>query len=249
MRRQCMWCQAERTPTGLLDVPIAHDARDHAPICWFHRLLVLLGSPWRDGVAFLVIVPRSEPGLFAWASEKFLDEPRVQVLMDRRQAGRRPDETAGDERSGERRTQVAPWDDARFDAVRIVATWPKAEPQRVLAPAGGGQRADDLAESPQAIVERWARDGERLIREVLPPLFERHGALRQRVATAEETCASLSARLRDLTDEAERLRAAGAAWRAQRIEILGAVADVVGHLDRLVREIAIRAPAADPAPL
>jgi hypothetical protein len=241
MRRVCTWCEAERTSTGLREGPLARAAHDPDPICWFHRLRVLLTSPWRHGVRFLVIVPRSEPELFAWASETLLDEPRVQVVVDRRQAGRH----AAEEPPTERRSQIAPWDDARFDAVRIVPTWPTRETRTVPA----GQRADDVVLHGRPEFDRWARDGEPIMRALLPALFDRHGELHRRAAAADEVCEQLDARVREMSDESARLRLATGAYREARAEMRDAVRHVLLHLERFVDDVRGLAAARFPAAL
>lgn len=58
-------------------------------------------------VAHLFIVARDQPALFAYLSREFAGEPEVTVILDRRQADRRPGEEPDSEgtigQQGERR--------------------------------------------------------------------------------------------------------------------------------------------------
>ncbi len=94
----------------------------------------------RDGqVRFLVIVGRQAPDLFARVSDQFLDDPRVQVLTDRRRAGRRriASPRQPERRGQDRRRPPDYFEDIRRHPVVIVPTWKAKDirpPVRVTQP-------------------------------------------------------------------------------------------------------------------
>lgn len=230
MNRECAWCEAERASSHSRGTPGPQAESD--PVCWFHRLRVLLTSPWRVGVRFLVVVPRSEPKLFAWASEKFLEEPRVQVLVDRRRVGPWVPAEASEEHRGERRSPIAPWNDGRFDAVRIVPTWPKEDARIALERSG---RVEDIILQSRSRFDRWVRDGERILHGVLPQLFERYGALERRSIAADEAWEALRRRRQDLADEVARLRSSISQHREERAAIAEITRAVSAEVERFVQ--------------
>src|SRR5437867_2180002 len=78
-------------------------------MCWTHALTQLLRThsipgTLPEGRRFLVVVERKSEALFVRLSELLLDEPRIQVLLDRRQRERRQRDlsTLRDRRRGDR---------------------------------------------------------------------------------------------------------------------------------------------------
>src|SRR5436190_160722 len=86
----CAWCEAERRAVPSDELERLNHRSALGGMCWTHALTQLLrtrSTPGAslDGRRFLVVVERKSDALFVRLSELLLDEPRIQVIVDRRQ--------------------------------------------------------------------------------------------------------------------------------------------------------------------
>src|SRR2546428_11426339 len=106
----CAWCEAERRAVPSDELERLNHRSALGGMCWTHALTQLLrtrSTPGAslDGRRFLVVVERKSDALFVRLSELLLDEPRIQVIVARRQSeGRQRDlPPLADRRQGDRR--------------------------------------------------------------------------------------------------------------------------------------------------
>jgi hypothetical protein len=142
MRVVCAWCQAQGVPDRLGEAALLEDANETHGICLTHRLQMLREIHSRLD-RFYVIVARNEPDYFTRVSEELVNDPRVQVLMDRRRGERRHRTEVHEPnlRRSERRSPAGYLDDIRYHPVVIMP--PRGD---VLA-----LEADGAPESPSPV--------------------------------------------------------------------------------------------------
>jgi hypothetical protein len=197
-------------------------------MCWMHKLEILQRTrtsvtdreaPAREGqVRFLVIVARHAVDLFARVSDQFLDDPRVQVIMDRRRGERRRGSAARhpDRRGQDRRRPPDYWEDIRRHPVVIVPTWKAREarpPVRAPQPIPSSEVTTevDAMESTDSVtqawhqIEAWVRDSQHMVSHVIPSLMQECDELRKRADSAEAHVARLKREVEDLQAEITRL--------------------------------------------
>jgi hypothetical protein len=208
------------------------DPRETSGVCWMHKLETLQRTrasvadrepTLREGqVRFLVIVARHAVDLFARVSDQFLDDPRVQVLMDRRRGERRRGTPPHhpERRSLDRRRTPDYWEDIRRHPVVIVPTWKAREsrpPVRAPQPSPAYEPQPSHAyevktmETTEPItqawqqIESWVRDSQHMVSHVIPSLMQECDDLRKRADSAESHAARLKREVEDLQGEISRL--------------------------------------------
>lgn len=225
MKAVCAWCRAEGRPGLIGERPPFEDPAEVRGICWAHKLEVLartrtssgapLSSLRDEHVRFLVVVARHDADLFARVSEQFLDDPRVRVLVDRRQRERRQGRQPSwqERRRAERRRPADYWEDTRYHPVVIVPVQKKAEasrvpstPRRQSVPEVRPMDFDALMHARRQI-DQWTRDGQEILSTVIPSLFQECEGWRRRAESAEAHSARLGLEIEDLQNEVARLRA------------------------------------------
>jgi len=252
----CAWRRSEGREGLIGERPPLDDPRETSGVCWMHKLETLQRTrtsvadreaPVRDGqVRFLVVVARQAVDLFARVSDQFLDDPRVQVLMDRRRAERRRVAAPHhpERRSQDRRRAPDYWEDIRRHPVVIVPTW-KARESRppVRAPHPSPTYEVQTMESTDTItqawhqIETWVRDSQHMVSHVIPSLMQECDELRKRADSAEAHVARLKREVENLQGELTRLGNEVGRLTDERAVITGVVERGMSEIARVAGEV------------
>ncbi len=240
----CAWCEAERRAVPGDELERLDHEGALGGMCWTHALTQLLrtqsitGAP-PEGRRFLVVVERKSDALFVRLSELLLDEPRIQVLLDRRQRERRQRDLLPlmDRRHGDRRSLPDYWGDLRYHPVVIRPT-STPTPDFTLVPDRGPDTMEIMEAStqPRQRLDDWMRQGTQLFAR----LVEENEALQQRVKSAEAHAQQVSDTLHELEREMTRLRSEIDDFKIQRGQVVDAVQSWVGEMGRLTNELLTR---------
>ncbi len=226
MRVVCAWCQAEGRPGALGEKPPLDEPGETHGICWQHRIRLLAGNPLLEDSRFLVVVARSRPDILAEARQQFADDPRIQVVADRRHGERRRGGGAywPERRRGDRRTAEDEPDRFPSDPVLVVRTTERLAP---VVP-------------PRHQIEHWLRDSQTLLTRIIPSLFEECDGLRRRAEQAEETSRRLGREARELEGEVGRLRSEVERLQRERAAMAGYVQSRMAEVNRLAGELLVK---------
>src|SRR5262249_58647003 len=108
----------------------------------------------------LVVVGRKSDALFVRLSELLLDEPRIQVILDRRQRDRRQRDLSplAERRRGDRRALPDYWGDLRLHPV-IIRLTTSATPELTLVPHREPDTMEimDALTQPRQRLDDWMR--------------------------------------------------------------------------------------------
>ncbi|PYN94145.1 MAG: hypothetical protein DMD91_28655 [Candidatus Rokuibacteriota bacterium] len=239
----CAWCEAERRAVPSDELERLDHEGALGGMCWTHALTQLLRThsipgTLPEGRRFLVVVERKSEALFVRLSELLLDEPRIQVLLDRRQRERRQRDlsTLRDRRRGDRRAMPDYWGDLRYHPVVIRPTTPT--PDATLEPDRGSDVMDtmDTLTQPRQRLDDWMRQGTQLFGQ----LVEENEALQERVRAAEAQAQQVTDTLHELEREMTRLRGEIDDFKIQRGQVVEAVQSWVGEMGRLTNELLTR---------
>lgn len=259
----CAWCRSEGREGLIGERPPLDDSRETSGVCWMHKLETLQRTrtsiaerepPTRDGqVRFLVIVARQAVDLFARVSDQFIDDPRVQVLTDRRRAERRrlTGLNQPERRSQERRRVPDYWEDIRRHPVVIVPTWKAKEvrpPVRVTQPAANHPyevttmeriepESADAAARAWSQIETWIRNSQHVVSQVIPSLMQECDELRKQADSAEAHVARLKRENEDLQGEVTRLGSEVDRLTDERAAMTGVVERGMSEVARLAGEV------------
>ena len=239
----CAWCEAERRAVPSDELERLDHEGALGGMCWTHALTQLLRThsipgTLPEGRRFLVVVERKSEALFVRLSELLLDEPRIQVLLDRRQRERRQRNlsTLRDRRHGDRRALPDYWGDLRYHPVVIRPTTPT--PDATLEPDRGSDGMDSMETltQPRQRLDDWMRQGTQLFGQ----LVEENEALQERVRSAEAHAQQVTETLHELEREMTRLRGEIDDFKIQRGQVVEAVQSWVGEMGRLTNELLTR---------
>src|SRR2546427_2578966 len=184
----CAWCEAERRAVPGDELERLNHRGAIGGMCWTHALTQLLRTRSMPGASldsrrFLVVVERKSDALFVRLSELLLDEPRIQVIVDRRQRERRQRDLSppADRRQGDRRALPEYWGDLRFHPVIIRPT--STAPDLTLVPHRGPDTMEimEALTQPRQRLDDWMRQGLQLFGK----LVEENEALQQRGRSPE----------------------------------------------------------------
>lgn len=248
MRVICASCRSEGRPGLIGERPPYDDPRETTGVCWRHKLQTLRRAHERDPeareprVRFLVIVARQAADLLTQVSEQFLDDPRVQVLLDRRRGDRRKARALHqpDRRQRDRRRAVDYWEDTRHHSVVIVPTWRMSEATCVTpSPIDEVSAMESTNTLTQAWrnVEAWVRDSQHMLTRVIPTMVQECDELRRRASAADENVARLERELEDLQREVARLGGETERLVAERVALSDTVQRSVTEIARLASEV------------
>jgi hypothetical protein len=193
-------------------------------------------------VRFLVIVARSGAELYAQLTQNFLDDSRVQVLLDRRRGERRraPASRQPDRRRNERRRVPDYWEDTRHHPVVIVPTWKK--PVSFPAPTTASEEDTTMEATHNTVrtppnLEAWIRDSQHMMAQVIPSLLEEGQELRRRAESAEAAAAHRQREVEDLQGEVTRLGNEIDRLSKERAAVIATVERGMTSIARLAGEV------------
>ena len=183
---------------------------------------------------FLVIVARDHPELFPLTRRQFLEDARVQVILDRRQLeGRHKAATeAPDRRSPDRRRAPDYWEDLRHHPVVLIpaargvpidtgvhSSPAPATPGSPMEIADGVTRVHEEIDQLCRRLCQWVGTGQKLLGRLAPRLVE----LRRDLEERDNELMRLRAEVEHLTRERAAIaEAVGAAMRTiDRLDVLG----------------------------
>jgi archaellum component FlaC len=252
----CAWCRSEGREGLIGERPPLDDPRETSGVCWMHKLETLHRTrpsadreTARDGqVRFLVIVGRQAPDLFARVSDQFLDDPRVQVLTDRRRVERRRSASPHqpERRGHERRRAADYWEDIRRHPVVIVPTWKAKEirpPVRVPQPTAVSEHEVKTMESTETVtqtwrqIETWIRDSQHMVSDVIPSLVQECDELRKQLDSAEAHVTRLKREVEGLQGEVTRMGKEVDRLTDERAAMTGVVERGMSEIARLAGEV------------
>jgi hypothetical protein len=218
----CSWCRAEGRPGLIGESPPFDDPAEVEGVCWQHKVDLLVRTrtlseaPVKPGleadVRFLVVIGRHHEALLRRVSEGFLDDPRVRVLVDRRQRERRQHQLlhVTERRHAERRQPSDYWEDVRYHPVVLVPIRKSPDAGRAVTIVRTAVPEATAMDDPNAEVrrqiEQWARAGQNIVGNAIPALFQECDALRKRAESAEARVDELQAELGRQRAEMDRLR-------------------------------------------
>ncbi|MGH7323571.1 MAG: hypothetical protein ACREJ9_02860 [Candidatus Rokuibacteriota bacterium] len=220
-------------------------------MCWRHKLQTLKRAQEHEPsgreprVRFLVVVARHAADLLTQVSEQFLDDPRVQVLLDRRRGDRRKARALHqpDRRQRDRRRAVDYWEDTRHHSVVIVPTWKMSEAKCSTPPSQppidevSAMESTDTVTQAWRNVEAWVRDSQQMLTRVIPGMVQECDELRRRAGAADDHVARLQRELEDLQREVARLGTETDRLVADRSALSDTVQRSVNEIARLAGEV------------
>ena len=236
----CAWCEAERrgVPSDELE-RLDRDATIWG-MCWTHTLRRLVRTrsrpeTLRDARGFLVIVERKSEALFVRLSELLLEEPRVQVLLDRRQRERRQRGVRPpvERRQADRRSLPDYWGDLRHHPVVIRPTTTIPDLTLLSDKEPDTMEITEALTQPRQRLDDWMRNGTQLFAR----LVDENEALQLRVKSAEAHAQQVTETVQELEHELSRLRAEIDDFKTQRGQVVEAVQTWVGEMGRLTNEL------------
>ncbi len=198
-------------------------------------------GPLAPGPQFLMIVAEAHAKLYPRVRIQFLDDPRVEVILDRRRSQRRRETCthSPERRRGERRHTPDYWEDLRYHPVvlippasrRAVADHVHSTPTSWAA-GGAMDASEGLGQVRQQIdqLRRWLVAGQELLGDVVPELA-------QTVEDEHRRREDLARELDRREGELGRLRAEVERLARERT----ATADAIGAAVREIEELTRRA--------
>ncbi len=251
MRVICASCRSEGRPGLIGERPPYDDPRETTGVCWRHKLQTLKRAQEHEPsgreprVRFLVVVARHAADLLTQVSEQFLDDPRVQVLLDRRRGDRRKARALHqpDRRQRDRRRAVDYWEDTRHHSVVIVPTWKMSEAKCSTPPSQppidevSAMESTDTVTQAWRNVEAWVRDSQQMLTRVIPGMVQECDELRRRAGAADDHVARLQRELEDLQREVARLGTETDRLVADRSALSDTVQRSVNEIARLAGEV------------
>jgi hypothetical protein len=209
-------------------------------------------------VRFLFVVARTRLDLFLTIRRRFLDDPAVYVLLDRRTQRRRSKE--GPVRLHDRRRQLDRrrprdyWEDpAHHPAVLIPLSRPRPDSSDADSrPSAGTNDKEPTMESPpvdDARVLAWVREGQHVLQHVLPLVVDGRAVLKGQLEEATRRCQDLQQENDALRAELARLTLAHRQLERGRSEIVDGVDQLLAQMNQVLepmRELADRLSQARP---
>lgn len=194
-----------------------------------------------DPVRFLVIVARREPDLWPRVGQQFRGDPRVRVMLDRRQRERRQRRltTDSERRRSDRRRLPDYWEDIRYHPVVIVQVRKTTEARQAAVPEVTTMDFDALMQARRRI-DQWARDGQDIVSNVIPSLFQECEGLRRRAESAEAHSARLSLEIEDLQTEIGRLRTEIDRLKGEAAATADAIDKGITDIGRITSEVLVK---------
>jgi hypothetical protein len=247
----CSRCRVEGRAEVIGETPPLDDPTEVLGLCWTHKLETLKERGESASEPFLVVVGRHDPALYARVSERFLDDPGVRVIFDRRKAERRRQTRLfwGERRRGDRRRPAEYWDDTRYHPVVVVQAgqtgemlWATDAPPKPAFPeeTPPEETPMDITETvteTRRQIDQWTRDSQDIFGRVIPGLLEQCATLTRRADLAEGYSARLSREVEDLQAEITKLRSEIDRLRRERAEVADAVERGLGDLARLAGDL------------
>jgi deoxyhypusine synthase len=242
----CVRCRVEGRAEVVGERPPLDDPTEVPGTCWTHKLESLnqRGDSARE--AFLVIVGRHEPALYARVSEQFLDDHGVRVIFDRRKIERRRQTRPfwGERRRSDRRRPSDYWDDTRYHPVVVIATgqtgealWTADAPPKASFPQERPMDITDAVAETRRQIDQWTQDSQDIFGRVIPGLLEQCATLARRAELAEGHSARLSREIEDLQAEIAKLRSEIDRLGRQRAEASDAVERGLNDMARLASDL------------
>jgi len=245
MKAICAWCQVEGKSGILHELPSTSNLDERYGLCWEHMVDMFRAGrarprPVQDegSPRFLMIVARDHARVFPRLRLQFLDDPRVQVIMDRRHEDGHHGE--------ERRKTVDYWENLRYHPVVLVPVAGRlqtpAQPPRP-SPAPVAPRAVEPAPRSVRVVQQmdelrhWFTTGEQLFRHVAPSLVDTLGTLQQRAEDAERHAEHLKLEVGERDVKLMGLQADVERLARERVETVQALAAAVSEIERLTRAV------------
>jgi hypothetical protein len=247
----CAPCRSEGRPAFIGERPPLDDPRETVGVCWRHKLQTLKRAQEREAdprdskIRFLVVVARHATDIFSEISEQFLDDPRVDVLLDRRHGERRKsrEATQPNRRREDRRRIPGYWEDPRYHAVVIQPTWrtPDTRPSTPPSPPPIDEvKAMETVSPPTQAwqsVDAWVRETQHMLTRVIPVMVQESEELRRRAGSAEEQVARLKREMEDLQIEITRLGKEIDRLTTERVAMTDVVQRGMSGIVRLVDEV------------
>jgi archaellum component FlaC len=195
------------------------------------------------GERYLVIVAREHQSLHDYLKRRFSADPKVDVILDRRETERR--DSVGMRRPAreqtERRRHQAFKRDLRFHAVVVTpchasaASVPAAERDQPKCPEGQGSTSMgdvDVAEERQRVT-RWIEESQYLIGRIVPGLLDDRDRLRSRAEGAEQEADRLRQEVHELRKEIADLQSEKEFVRNEQVTMTEAFGKVMEHLSQM----------------
>lgn len=212
------------------------------------------GEPNRGVMArYLIVVARTEPGVYAHLRDRHVDDPKVRVVLDRR--GASDVEAMDAPRSSERRRRRSSLvTGASHELVTLApeATAESRSPnQQPSAPHEEAPRQMSQIETREDAqrVTRWLAESQYQLSHVIPALVDDRDRLHRALEAKEQECERLGGELGDLRRTLGAIQSELDALRGERAtvaEAFGGVVDLLGQLQRPLGDIARRLQTAQP---
>jgi hypothetical protein len=201
-------------------------------------------DPSREGeIRYVVVVPPSEPTLYAYLSRRFDGLPRTEVLFDRRRNstaidGRRDRWGEGPDRPVDRRQALARVLSAGVVVARAAASNVEEYGPHTKKEAGGMQEMETLGERQR--VDQWLEESQYLLGRLIPGLLDDRDRAREKVAAIEAECDRLRLEAAELRQELGQLRAE-LEWRrgkdAAAAALCSGLIEQLGELQKPIHEL------------
>jgi hypothetical protein len=223
----------------------------------------------RDAVRprFLYVVARTHQGLFESIRRRFMDDPTVYVLLDRRKQDRRtrssPLYVSDRRRLADRRGPTDYWENTAYHPAVLISL-PMGEPgvrgiaSLTFTTASEQDKESTMEPVPvnEARLLSWVQQGQQILDQFLPVLLDERNALRTRLDDAVRRCNGLEAENTAMRAEVARATASYRQLAEGHAELVGSVGQFLTQMTsvlepmRIISEkIAQAGPHANPEPV
>ena len=187
---------------------------------------------------FFYVVARTHQGLFESIRRRFMDDPTVYVLLDRRKQDRRtrssPLHVSDRRRLADRRRPTDYWENTAYHPAVLISL-PVGEPgvrgiTFITAPEQDKESTMEPVPVDEARLLAWVQQGQKILDEFLPVLLDERNALKTRLDDAVRRCNALEA-------ENTAMRAEVARATAGYRQLAEGHADLVGSVGQLLTQM------------
>jgi hypothetical protein len=190
---------------------------------------------------FFYVVARTHQGLFESIRRRFMDDPTVYVLLDRRKQDRRtkssPLHVSDRRRLADRRRPTDYWENTAYHPAVLISL-PVGEPgvrgihglTFITAPEQDKESTMEPVPVNEARLRAWVQQGQKILDEFLPVLLDERNAFKTRLDDAVRRCNALEA-------ENTAMRAEVARATAGYRQLAEGHADLVGSVGQLLTQM------------
>lgn len=194
---------------------------------------------------YLILVARSEPSLYEYLRQRFRDDPKVEVVIDRRRGAARPSASPGQwsDRRGSGAWVVGIEQALAFRGVAVIRPGQVTAPAREQSTPNHHDREErrvmdfmDTLDDRQR-VDRWLEESQYLIGRIIPGFLDDRDRLKAKLESTEQECDRLRQESAELRREIGVLQAEVQFFRNDHTAITEVFTGMVEHLTQLQKPL------------